>query len=197
MVRENGKKRTSFLKRTGRSRMPAVEESPLFMLKVFVLLLAAVVLQTTLSPYLSVLGARPDTALIVVIILAMMRGPIWGAAVGFAAGFLLDVALVQTMGISSFLYTLAGYFSGRYAEGVDPDSWLPPMVTVFLATFVVQVLNAVIMFLLGVEASVNFILLRIVLPSAFINALLAMPIFVVCRWWLGGEPRQRVFSAEE
>ncbi len=197
MVEVTPKKRTSILKRNKRSRMPAVQESPLFMLKVFVLLVLAVVVQTTISPYVTVLGAQPDSALIVVIALAMMRGPVWGAVVGFATGFLLDVALVQTMGISSFLYTLAGYFSGRYAEGTDPDSWLPPMVTVFLATFVVQVLNAVIMFLLGVEASIDFVIFRVVLPSAVINALLAMPIFVVCRWWLGGEGRQRVFSTEE
>lgn len=197
MVEATPKKRTGILRRNKQRRMPAVQESPLFLLKVFVLMVLAVILQTTISPYVTVLGAQPDTALVVIITLAMMRGPVWGAAAGFAMGFLLDVALVQTMGISSFLYTLAGYFSGRYAEGVDLNSWLPPMVTVFLATFVVQILNAVIMFLLGVEASVNFVMLRIVLPSAVINALLAMPIFVVCRWWLGGEIRQSVFSAEE
>ena len=43
----------------------------------------------------------------------------------------------------------------------------------------VQTLNAVIMFLLGIEASVGFVLLRIVLPTAVLNALLAAPIFVV------------------
>lgn len=197
MVEASPKKRTPILGRKNSRRMPAVQESPLFVLKVFVLMLLAVVLQTTIAPYVTVLGARPDAALIVIITLAMMRGPVWGAVSGFAMGFLLDVALVQTMGISSFLYTLAGYFSGIYSEGVDPDSWLPPMVTVFLATFVVQLLNAMIMFLLGVEASVNFVMLRVVLPSAVINALLAMPIFVVCRWWLGGETRTSVFSAEE
>lgn len=191
------KKRTRILGWKKQRRMPAVQESPFFIFKIFLLMLVAVVVQTTIAPYVTVLGAQPDAALIVIITLAMMRGPVWGAVAGFAMGFLLDVALVQTMGISSFLYTLAGYFSGRYAEGVDPDSWLPPMVTVFLATFVVQLLNAIIMFLLGVEASVNFVMLRVVLPSAVINALLAMPIFVVCRWWLGGEMRQSVFSGEE
>lgn len=191
------KKRTRILGWKKQRRMPAVQESPFFIFKIFLLMLVAVVVQTTIAPYVTVLGAQPDAALIVIITLAMMRGPVWGAVAGFAMGFLLDVALVQTMGISSFLYTLAGYFSGRYAEGVDPDSWLPPMVTVFLATFVVQLLNAMIMFLLGVEASVNFIMLRVVLPSAVINALLAMPVFVVCRWWLGGEVRQSVFSGEE
>jgi len=109
-------------------------------------------------------------------------------------GLLLDVALGQTMGISSLLYTLAGYFSGRYGEGVNMDSWIPALVTVFVSTLVVQFLNAVVMFLLGIEASVGFILLRVVLPTAVLNALLASPVFIVTRWWLGGDREYAFFT---
>jgi rod shape-determining protein MreD len=182
------------LRRRHQLRLPAIQESPLYLLRLFLLLVFAVVVQTTLSPYITVLGAKPDAALIVVVVLAMMRGPVWGAVVGFAMGLLLDIALVQTMGVSSLLFTLAGYFSGRYAEGADPDAWLPPMVTVFIVTLVEQFLLAFIMFLLGIEASVEFVLLRVVLPVAIFNALLAVPVFVICRRWLGDEQKQRVFS---
>ena len=176
--------------------MQALQESSYFPLKVFALLLFAVLVQTSIAPYLTVLGAKPDVAMIIVVCLAMMRGPVWGAAVGFATGLLIDIVLFQTLGISSFLFTLAGYFSGRYAEGVDPDSWFPPIFTVFVCTAIVQALHAVIMFLLGVEASVGFVLLRIVLPTAVLNALLAAPTFVVSRWWLGGEKRTGLFSEQ-
>ena len=172
------------------------QDSPYFPFKVFLLVIGAVVVQTSVAPYLTVLGAKPDVAMVIVICLAMMRGPIWGATVGFATGLLIDIALFQTLGISSFLFTLAGYFSGRYAEGVDPDSWFPPVFTVFVCTAVVQVLHAMIMFLLGVEAAVGFVLLRIVLPTAILNALLAAPIFVVSRWLLGGEKRTGLFSEQ-
>ena len=177
-------------------KSPAVYESPFYALRVFTIVILAVVLQTTIAPYLTVLGARPDSALVVVICLAMLRGPLFGAIVGFSMGLLLDIALVQTLGISSFLFTLAGYFSGRYAEGVDPDSWFPPVITVFVASIVVQTLNAVIMFLLGIEASLDFVVLRVVLPAALLNGLLAAPVFVVCRWWLGGERRGALFTKQ-
>lgn len=176
--------------------MQALQESPFFPLKVFVLVIVAVVVQTSVAPYLTVLGAKPDVAMVIVVCLAMMRGPVWGATVGFAAGLLIDIALFQTLGISSFLFTLVGYFSGRYAEGVDPDSWFPPIFIVFVSSAIVQVLHAMIMFLLGVEASVAFVLLRIVLPTSVLNALLAAPIFVVSRWWLGGEKRTGLFSEQ-
>ncbi len=184
------KKRLKILHRNEEAAsLSASPEGSILPLKVFALVLVAIVVQTSVAPYLTVLGAKPDVALITVVCLAILRGPLWGATVGFAAGLLIDIALFQTLGISSFLFTLAGYFSGRYAEGVDPSSWFPPVFTVFVCTAVVQVLHAVIMFLLGIESSVGFILLRIVLPTAVLNALLAAPIFVVSRWWLGGEKR--------
>jgi len=185
-----------FLHRNEKAALSAAHESSYFPLKVFALIIVTVVVQTSLAPYLTVLGAKPDVALVMVICLAMMRGPVWGASVGFAAGLLIDIALFQTLGISSFLFTLAGYFSGRYAEGVDPASWFPPVFIVFVSTLVVQVLNGVIMFLLGVEASAWFVILRIVLPTAVLNALLAAPIFVVCRFWLGGDTRHGLFSEQ-
>ncbi|MCL4473723.1 MAG: rod shape-determining protein MreD [Actinobacteria bacterium] len=197
MARPVKKKRLKILHRNEDSSMHVTkQDSPYFPLKVFLLVIGAVVVQTSAAPYLTVLGAKPDVAMVIVICLAMMRGPVWGATVGFATGLLIDIALFQTLGISSFLFTLAGYFSGRYAEGVDPDSWFPPVLIVFVCTAVVQVLHAMIMFLLGVEASAGFVLLRIVLPTAILNALLAAPIFVVSRWLLGGEKRTGLFSEQ-
>ncbi|MCL6105765.1 MAG: rod shape-determining protein MreD [Actinobacteria bacterium] len=174
----------------------AAPEGRLFMLKVIALVIAAVILQTTMAPYLMVLGTKPDVTLVVVVCLALMRGPIWGAVTGFATGILIDVALVQMMGISSFLLTLGGYFSGSFSERIDPESWMPPVLAVFAVTLVLQALNAVIMFLLGVEASVWFIILRIILPSAVLNALIAAPVFAICRWWLGAD-QTNVFSIKE
>lgn len=168
-------------------------ERPLYSLRVFTLIILGVIIQTTVAPYLTVLGAKPDSTLVVVVCVALIRGPVWGAVVGFSTGLLLDVSLVQTMGISSFLYTLAGYGSGRYAEGVDIESWIPPMITVFISTLVVQFVNAVIMFLLGIEASASFVLIRIVLPTAVLGALLAAPVFIMTRWWLGGDRRDALF----
>jgi rod shape-determining protein MreD len=178
------------------AKLTSAPESSFFPLKVLALVIVTVVVQTSLAPFLTVLGAKPDVALVMVISLAMMRGPVWGASVGFATGLLIDIALFQTLGISSLLYTLAGYFSGRYAEGVDPYSWFPPVFTVFVSTLVVEVLRAMIMFLLGVEAPVSFVLIRIVLPTAVLNGLLAVPLFVVCRWWLGGEKRHGLFTEQ-
>lgn len=187
-------RRSRILPAKGKTAAPGTaSEGPLYTLRVFALILLGVVIQTTVTPYLTVLGAKPDSTLVLVVCVALLRGPVWGAVVGFVTGLLLDVSLMQTMGISSFLYTLAGYAAGRYAEGVDTESWIPPMITVFLATLLVQFLNAVIMFLLGIEVSASFVLIRIVLPTAFLGALLAAPVFILTRWWIGGDRSGALF----
>ncbi len=186
-------KRLPVLEEQNVARAPLIREGPSFYARLFLLLVLAAVVQATLAPYITVLGAKPDVTLIVVVAVAMLCGPMWGAVFGFAAGLLLDVALVQILGVSSFLYTLGGYFSGRYTEGIDPEySWLPLVAAVFVVTLVVQGLDVLVMFLLGVEATASFIFFRVVLPTAVLNALLTMPVFVVCRWLIGGE--QRAFS---
>lgn len=181
-------------KNNARALPAAVQEGPLYMLRLFSLIILGVVIQTTFGPHITVLGAKPGLVLVMVVCVALIRGPVWGAGIGFITGLLLDVALVQTMGISSFLNTLAGYFSGRYGEGVNPGSWIPPVLTVFFCTLVVQFVNAVIMFLLGIEASVGFIFFRVIMPAAVLNALLASPVFIVTRWWLGGEKSHAFFA---
>jgi rod shape-determining protein MreD len=154
----------------------------------------SVVVQATIAPEITVLGAKPDIALIAVICVSLLKGPTWGAIAGFTMGLLLDIALMQTMGISSFLLTLAGYFSGRYAENVDLSSWLPTTLIIFIVTVIIKTMNALMMYLIGVEASFSFVLTRIILPTAAINALLATPVFMVARWWLSVKEQDVLFS---
>src|SRR5665811_2243009 len=108
MLPRSSKKSLKVLSHNSEAAASVSQESSLFPLKVFLLIVFSVVIQTSLAPYLTVLGAKPDVAMVMVICLAMMRGPVWGATVGFVTGLLIDIALFQTMGISSFLFTLAG-----------------------------------------------------------------------------------------
>jgi rod shape-determining protein MreD len=173
---------------------PTQKDSPLSIARVVSFILVFVIVQASIAPEITVLGARPDIALIAVICVALFKGPTWGAIAGFSMGLMIDAALVQTMGISSFLMTLGGYFSGRYAENVDLSSWLPTTFIVFSVTFAVKLMNALLMYLIGIEAPFSYVLTRIVLPAAAINALLAIPVFIVCRWWLGIKEQDVLFS---
>lgn len=77
---------------------------------------AAVVIQATIVSSVAPGGGTADLVLVTLAAVALLRGAIFGAIAGFYAGFLLDAAILETLGVSSLLLTLAGYWIGRYGE---------------------------------------------------------------------------------
>ena len=55
---------------------------------------------------------------------------------GFAVGLFLDLALVQTVGLSSLVYVAVGYWAGRLRELRDPQGALVPLAVGAAATAV-------------------------------------------------------------
>src|SRR5205823_2505154 len=71
-----------------------------------------------------------------------------GAAFGFAVGLLLDLALLQTLGVSSLLLVTIGYGAGRLRELRDPAHGLVPMAVGAVASAIATFGYAVLQFLL-------------------------------------------------
>jgi rod shape-determining protein MreD len=155
-------------------------------LRLLVVLAAAVLLQTAVSPNLRLLGANPDFALIAVVCVALVEGAETGAVFGFLTGMLTAIALMEPFGLSAFVFVLIGYFAGRYAETADVPAGLAPIVTVFGATLVANVLFAVAQFLLAREVPLGYFFGRVLFPSLIFNTLLAGPLYLLLRMWLRG-----------
>jgi rod shape-determining protein MreD len=160
-----------------------------------VVLLIAILLQTALAPHLRLLGAYPDFALIVVVCVALVKGSETGAVFGFLTGFISAVALMEPFGLSAFVFVLIGYLAGRYAETADLSAGFAPLLGVFVATFVANVLLAMAQFLLAREVPLGFFLGQVLLPSVVLNTLLAAPIYLVVRVWLRGAGDLRAAAA--
>lgn len=151
-----------------------------------VVLLLAVLLQTAVAPHLRLLGAYPDFALIAVVCVALVKGSETGAVFGFLTGMLTAMALMEPFGLSAFVFVLVGYFAGRYAETADLPAGLAPLLTVFAATLIANVLFATAQFLLEREVPLGFFLGRVLFPSLVFNTLLAAPVYLLVRVWLRG-----------
>jgi rod shape-determining protein MreD len=151
-----------------------------------VVLLVAVLLQTAVAPHLRLLGANPDFALIAVVCVALVKGSETGAVFGFLTGMFTAIALMEPFGLSAFVFVLIGYFAGRYAETAELPAGLAPLLTVFTATLVANVLFAMAQFLLAREVPLGFFLGRVLVPSLVFNTLLAAPVYLLVRVWLRG-----------
>jgi len=90
------------------------------------IVLAAVLLQVVFFSYLSIFGASPDIVVVVISVIGLLGGAVIGAVTGFAAGLLLDVSLLETLGVSSLVLLCVGYLAGRYRESFEIDSAFAP-----------------------------------------------------------------------
>jgi rod shape-determining protein MreD len=152
--------------------------------KAGLLLTLAATAQLAIVNAFELVDGRADLALLCLVGLALLRGPIFGAAAGFFTGLVLDMGMLGTLGLSSLLLTLAGYWAGRFGEATsnDKNQSARILIAVALTTVGVAIGALVIHLLLGESIPVGPFLVRALLPSLALNLILAIPVYVVCRW---------------
>jgi rod shape-determining protein MreD len=159
------------------------------------LAIALVFLQIGVVSAVPVFGVSVDLSPLLVGFVGLMCGSTLGALTGFAVGLLVDLALVQTLGVSSLIFTLIGYWAGRLRELRDPQAALTPLLVGAAASAVSLVGYSLIEFLLGVEAPVSLDLLRQIVVGIVVNTVAALPMWALVRRVLDSalpdDPRRR------
>ncbi len=165
------------------------------LLRIAALSVALVFVQIGVVSELPLFGVSVDLSPLLVAFVGLLCGSTLGALAGFSVGLLVDLALVQTLGVTSLIFTLIGYWSGRLRELRDPQAALTPLLVGAIASAVSLVGYSVIEFLLGVDAPVSFVLLRQILLGIVVNTIVAMPVWALVRRALEGglpeDPRRR------
>lgn len=164
-------------------------------LRMAALAVMTVVLQIVGVSQITIFGVNADLSPLVVAAVGMLAGSIAGAIVGFAIGLFVDIALLQTLGLTSLVLLGAGYWAGRLRELRDPQSALTPMAIGAGATTVSTIGYALAQFLLGVDAPLSGLLVEQILATVIVNTLLALPVYALVRRWLlpalPEDPRRR------
>jgi rod shape-determining protein MreD len=155
----------------------------------------SVVVQTAAISQVTVFGVTVDLSPLVVASVGLLAGSLPGAVFGFAVGLFADVALVQTLGVTSLLFIAIGYWSGRLRELRDPAHGLAPLAVGAAATACATAGFSLMQFMLGVRAPVSWLLLRQIVVTILIGTLLALPIYALVRRVMQGslpdDPRRR------
>jgi rod shape-determining protein MreD len=155
--------------------------SPGAFIRVGGLLLVAVILQVSTLNQLPIFDGYADVVVLVVAAVAYYGGSVAGSATGFSAGLLLDLLTGTTMGASSLVLTAVGYGVGRFREVRDPSHGLLPLVVGTLATAAWVVAFAAVALMLDIGARVSPLVLRDMVMTILLNAVLALPVFTGCR----------------
>lgn len=159
----------------------AVRSSNSLYARIAVLSVAVVFIQTGVVSEIPVFGVRVDLSPLVVAFVGYLSGSTVGALVGFSVGLLVDLTLVQTLGVSSLIFTIIGYWAGRLRELRDPQGVLVPLLVGAAGAMVSMVGYSLIEFLLGVDAPVSWDLLRQIVLGVLVDTLVALPFWAVVR----------------
>src|SRR4051794_4788900 len=127
------------------------------------------------------LGGTIDLIPLFVAAVAIYAGSISGAIVGFSTGILLDLAIGQTLGMSSLVLTALGYGVGRYRDLRDPAHGLLPIPVAAAATAGYLAAVAAVSFMLEIEATVSLLVLREAIIEVLLNVAIALPFFALVR----------------
>jgi rod shape-determining protein MreD len=150
-------------------------------LRIALIVVATIVLQISFFSYLTLFGTTPNVVPLMVVSLGLLGGVMVGAVCGFAAGLLLDSALLQTLGVSSLVLLGAGYLAGRFREGAEvSNSLIPPLLAGALTTAAAAGFAA-IQLMLGVHTTVSLLVLREIFIQGLLAVLLTIPIYPLIR----------------
>ncbi len=158
-------------------------------LKIAALVFVAGVLQASVFSGADLLGGTPDVLLLALLGVSLQRGAVAGAAAGFLGGLVLDVATLQSLGVSSLLLTLVGYWAGRFGEATSGERRYVPLASVLAATVFVALGGYLLHFMLGANLVAERALVATLLPGLGLNLLVGVPVLAGCRTLL--RPHER------
>src|SRR3977135_1538684 len=118
--------------------------------------------------------------LVALLSIALLRGSIFGAIAGFGTGLLLDIATLGTLGITSLLLTVFGFWIGRYGETTARDRFHAPFVSVATVPVLYSFGQLFFQFVLGQPAPAGVVAHARPL-ALLVNLLLTLPVYALVR----------------
>jgi rod shape-determining protein MreD len=145
------------------------------------MLVIGFIFQSTFFELIQILDIKPNAILIIIVSVALIRGELEGAIVGFAGGMLLDI-YSPIIGINTFIGMLCGYIVGTVTVGLYKENPFVPVTTVFFATLLYDFLFFVLNILLRGYTNFAYFFHNIILREMVYNALVSLLIYGTVYW---------------
>ncbi|HYH02299.1 MAG TPA: rod shape-determining protein MreD [Bacillota bacterium] len=143
----------------------------------FGVILSVVIQATWLTQLNLPAQVKPDLVFIIVVSYALLKGPYIGTNLGLFAGFFMDLASGNIIGVGVLTKMLAGFSAGLLEKTIFKDNLLVPAIAVYLGTILFETLNLIIYISFGANFNFFHTILHTVLPVACYNAILAPVIY--------------------
>lgn len=146
-------------------------------LTLFLILLGNLILQSTLFQLIRIRGIIPNTAIVIVVSVSLLRGRTEGALTGLVAGLLQDMFFGTSIGFYGFLGFLTGFFCGRANHNFYRENYLLPLLLCALSTWVYETIVYITGFFFRGDLNYLYFFSSLILPEVVYTAVLSLPIY--------------------
>ncbi len=139
----------------------------------FLAISGGTLVQSTVVPVLGVGGVVPDLPVVLVVLLALRRGPEVGCLTGFALGLIQDAIVGGPLGLQALSKAVIGFVAGDLPRWWLVSNPVVPITAAVLATVVDGMLRFSVLQLFHYPAAFSELFGSVILPQAGYNGLLA------------------------
>jgi len=144
---------------------------------IFAILVLNLVFQSSVLPYFEIRGIIPNTALIIILSFALLRGSFEGTLVGFAAGLFQDIFFGSSLCYYALLGALTGYFCGKFHHGFFRENYATPVFFSIITVIAYETVVYLTRFLFTGNLHYLYFLINLILPEAVYTAVLTFVIY--------------------
>ncbi len=138
-------------------------------------------LDSVLFAKVNIAGVVPDCVLVVIVCMGIQLGATEAAAVGCAAGLVIDILFGKAVGINAIAYMVAGSVGGILYKKYFADNMIIPVLTVGVCAFLKENLMAILTRMVGGRFSYFGMLITYMVPSALMSAALCIPVHALLK----------------
>ncbi len=106
----------------------------------FFIIILDIAFRGTLLQHFAIFSTLPNTTLILIVSYSMLRKEEESCIFGFFAGFIFDLFFSNYFGLFTIVGTTVGYFSSKPFTNLYRESFLPPIVTVLVVSFMYELI---------------------------------------------------------
>jgi rod shape-determining protein MreD len=129
--------------------------------------------------FIEAYNIKPNLFIILIVSIALLRGNVEGAAVGFFTGLVQDLISGRAIGLYALLGLYIGFIMGSVNKRLYRENILISIFFTFIATIFYELVVFLTILLSGINADFIKALTTIILPEAIYNGVMAIPIFIL------------------
>lgn len=146
-------------------------------LNIFILVMAAIVVQTILVPAYVTDPFQPNLLSVFVVYLGFRAGVRFGACSSFLLGLVQDSLSGIYFGLNGFSYLLVFFIYHEAANRLYTESRILMVLGAFLATAIIAVVHFVLLLIFSSSEGGYASLFGAILPQGFVNALVSALVY--------------------